>query len=296
MNTKDLNGMECEDLLLRLVENDDVYLFKQKVNALSCFWSAKNPEREALLSLIAFLDLTSLTDTENDVSIKRMSDASVFDYKGKSYAVAGICSYSNLIGSINKYKKNKNIRSVVVSAGFPHSQLSLDAKLEDIVYSVENGADEVDICLNRGAFLEGSYNEVGNEISRIRDLIKTLNAETVLKVILETGELDSLSKIMKASLLALESGADFIKTSTGKISKGADIYSVCVMLLAIRKYFFKHGVMKGLKVSGGVNTSLQALEYRQMHGFFTSVAYDSPNYFRIGCSRLLENIKNEINQ
>ncbi len=296
MINKVLNGIECEDLLLQLVENDDVDLFKQKVDALSFAWFADKPSNDDLLSLIGFLDLTSLADTENDLSIKRMSDASVFDYKGESYTVAGVCSYSNLIGSINKYKKNKNIRSVVVSAGFPHSQLSLDAKLEDIVYSVKNGADEIDICLNRGAFLEGAYNEVGDEISRIRDLIKTLNGKTALKVILETGELDSISKIMKASLLALESGADFIKTSTGKISKGADIYSVCVMLLAIRKYFFKHGVMKGLKVSGGVNTSLQALEYRQIHRFFTSVAYDSPNYFRIGCSRLLENIEKEINQ
>ena len=141
MINKVLNGIECEDLLLQLVENDDVDLFKQKVDALSFAWFADKPSNDDLLSLIGFLDLTSLADTENDLSIKRMSDASVFDYKGESYTVAGVCSYSNLIGSINKYKKNKNIRSVVVSAGFPHSQLSLDAKLEDIVYSVENGAD-----------------------------------------------------------------------------------------------------------------------------------------------------------
>ncbi|MBO5963634.1 MAG: deoxyribose-phosphate aldolase, partial [Bacteroidales bacterium] len=115
-----------------------------------------------------------------------------------------------------------------------------------------------------------------------------------LKVILEVGELNTLSNIMKASLIALENGADFIKTSTGKIAQGADIYSVCVMLLALRKHYFKQGVLKGLKVSGGIRTCSEALQYRHLFDTFINKEIKDNTYFRIGCSRLFENIQEKI--
>jgi deoxyribose-phosphate aldolase len=172
--------------------------------------------------------------------------------------------------------------------------MPLNAKKEEVRYAIDNGADEIDICINRGMFLSGEEKGVANEIFEIKNLISKYSDSILLKVILEVGELNTLSNIMKASLIALENGADFIKTSTGKISQGADIYSVCVMLLALRKFYHNQGLLKGLKVSGGIRTYDEALQYRHLFNIFINEQIQDNTYFRIGCSRLFENIQEKI--
>ena len=220
---------------------------------------------------------------------------SVFNCKSIDYYVGGICCFSPFLSQINAYKPSKEIKSIVVAAGFPHSQIPLSVKKEEIRYAIENNVDEVDICLNRGLFFEESREKAFQEISEIRDLLNLVNKKIVLKVILEVGELRTYSNIYSAAKVALESGADFIKTSTGKSQKGADVYSVCVMLLVLREFYKASGELRGLKVAGGVSRSEDALRYRNLFEAFCG-KIDGNQYFRIGCSGLFENMKDDINE
>ena len=240
------------------------------------------------------MDLTSLESTDSEKKISDLIDKSEFECAGINYKVAGICSFVNFLPYLNSHKKSADVKSVVVCGGFPHAQMPLEIKKEEVGYALENGADEIDICINRGLFLSGREEEAANEISSIKNLISTYRKPVSLKVILEVGELNSLSKIRKASLLALENGADFIKTSTGKINRGADKYSVCVMLLALREYYRKHGILKGLKVAGGIRSCEDALMYGNLFDYFISKDLKTSSRFRIGCSRLLESVKTEM--
>ncbi|MEE1301282.1 MAG: deoxyribose-phosphate aldolase, partial [Bacteroidales bacterium] len=142
-------------------------------------------------------------------------------------------------------------------------------------------------------FFEENKEKAAQEIREIKDLLCSANKNIALKVILEVGELLSLENIFQASLLCLENGADFIKTSTGKIEKGADIYSSVVMLLAIRQYYNKIGVLKGLKVAGGIRMIEEAIQYTNLYKYFITSTFDNNN-FRIGCSQLFDKIKEKL--
>ncbi len=288
------NTLSEEELLLELIQNDRVGEFAKKIDELFPAKKTSESSVERLLSLFQYLDLTSLESTTCVDTIKQLVEQSEFEYGGVKYSVAGICSYTNLVNAINDCKQGRNIKSVVVSAGFPTSQMPLEAKIEEVKYALENGADEIDICINRALFLSGKETEIENELSVIRNAVSDFQKPVLLKVILETGELKSLSNIMKASMLALHCGADFIKTSTGKIPQGADKYSVCVMLLALRQYYRESGEIKGLKVAGGIRTPEQALQYRELFDYFINKDLKSNVYFRVGCSSLIENLKTEI--
>ncbi|MEE1096939.1 MAG: deoxyribose-phosphate aldolase [Bacteroidales bacterium] len=288
-----LNNIVDEEALLSFVISDKRDDFVKMVdnNFVKPITDTKVDE---LLSLIHYLDLTSLESTDNKESIKSLIEKATFKYHDLEYRVAGICSFTNLLPFIKEFNIHKNLKTIVVSAGFPSSQMPLNAKKEEVRYAIDNGADEIDICINRGMFLSGEEKGVANEIFEIKNLISKYSDSILLKVILEVGELNTLSNIMKASLIALENGADFIKTSTGKISQGADIYSVCVMLLALRKFYHNKGLLKGLKVSGGIRTYDEALQYRHLFNIFINEQIQDNTYFRIGCSRLFENIQEKI--
>jgi deoxyribose-phosphate aldolase len=169
----------------------------------------------------------------------------------------------------------------------------LSVKKEEIKYAIENNVDEIDICLNRGLFFDENKEKAAQEIREIRNLLNLADKKIVLKVILEVGELQTYSNIMEASTLCLENGADFIKTSTGKIEKGADIYSSTVMLLALREYYRKNNVLKGLKVAGGIRKIEEAVEFMNLYKYFITSNFDN-NSFRIGCSQLFDKIKEEL--
>lgn len=289
-----LNEIANEDLLLDLISNDRVGEFIGVTDALDCLIKKSDASFDDVSSLIGYMDLTSLESTDNEGTISKLIEKSEFEYKGVNYKVAGICSFVNFLPYLNSHKKSADVKSVVVCGGFPHAQMPLEIKKEEVKYALENGANEIDICINRGLFLSGREEEAANEISSIKNLISTYRKPVLLKVILEVGELNSLSKIRKASLLALENGTDFIKTSTGKINRGADKYSVCVMLLALREYYRKHGIFKGLKVAGGIRCCEDALMYGNLFDYFISKDLKTSNRFRIGCSRLLESVKTEM--
>lgn len=289
-----LNEIANEDLLLDLISNDRVGEFIGVTDALDCLIKKSDASFDDVSSLIGYMDLTSLESTDNQETISKLIDKSEFEYKGVNYKVAGICSFVNFLPYLNSHKKSADVKSVVVCGGFPHAQMPLEIKKEEVRYALENGADEIDICINRGLFLSGKEEEAANEISSIKNLISAYRETVLLKVILEVGELNSLSDIRKASLLALENGADFIKTSTGKINRGADKYSVCIMLLALREYYRKHGILKGLKVAGGIRSCEDALMYGNLFDYFISKDLKTSNRFRIGCSRLLESVKTEM--
>ena len=294
MKTMNLNEIANEDLLLDLISNDRVVEFTSVTDALDCLIKKSDTSFDDVSSLIGYMDLTSLESTDNDETISKLIEKSEFEHKGVNYKVAGICSFIDFLLYMNSHKKSADVKSVVVCGGFPHAQMPLNIKKEEVKYALENGANEIDICINRGLFLSGREKDVANEISSIKNLISAYRKPVLLKVILEVGELNSLSKIRKASLLVLENGADFIKTSTGKINRGADKYSVCVMLLALREYYRKHGILKGLKVAGGIRCCEDALMYGNLFDYFISKDLKTSSRFRIGCSRLLESVKTEM--
>lgn len=317
-----LSEIKEEIELLRLVQNDRGGEFKQKIDRDFADAESESIEREELLSLVQYLDLTCLEPTDNRETIRRLCERSAFDFEGKTYRVAGLCAFSNMLPYLNEFKKGKNIKSVVVLGGFPHSQVPLEVKKAEVGYAIEHCADEIDICLNRGLFLSEEKDAAAKEIRDISHEIRVLqngvslqrngvwrnsfghsensfgvleNPNAVLlKVILETGELKSLSAVYEASMLALENGADFIKTSTGKTPKGADKYSVCVMLLALRQYYRQTGELKGLKVAGGIRTAEDAVMYRRLFERFVGKDITDSRYFRIGCSSLIENLEEKI--
>lgn len=289
-----LNEIANEDLLLDLISNDRVGEFIGVTDALDCLIKKSDASFDDVSSLIGYMDLTSLESTDSEEKISDLIDKSEFECAGINYKVAGICSFVNFLPYLSSRKKSADVKSVVVCGGFPHAQMPLNIKKEEVKYALENGANEIDICINRGLFLSGREKDVANEISSIKNLISAYRKPVLLKVILEVGELNSLSKIRKASLLALENGADFIKTSTGKINRGADKYSVCVMLLTLREYYRKHGILKGLKVAGGIRSCEDALMYGNLFDYFISKDLKTSSRFRIGCSRLLESVKTEM--
>lgn len=294
MKTMNLNEIANEDLLLDLISNDRVGEFIGVTDALDCLIKKSDASFDDVSSLIGYMDLTSLESTDSEEKISDLIDKSEFECAGINYKVAGICSFVNFLPYLSSRKKSADVKSVVVCGGFPHAQMPLNIKKEEVKYALENGANEIDICINRGLFLSGREKDVANEISSIKNLISAYRKPVLLKVILEVGELNSLSKIRKASLLALENGADFIKTSTGKINRGADKYSVCVMLLTLREYYRKHGILKGLKVAGGIRSCEDALMYGNLFDYFISKDLKTSSRFRIGCSRLLESVKTEM--
>lgn len=290
---KSINQIENEDKLLEFIYNNRVDEFKKSIDEIIISNKLSNYSEEDLFNLIQYLDLTSLKSTDNNKTITEFVKNSVLTCKSNNYYVGGICCYSPFLSQINDCKPSKKIKSVVVAAGFPHSQVPLSVKKEEIKYAIENNVDEVDICLNRGLFFDENKEKAAKEIREIKDLLNLANKKIVLKVILEVGELQTYNNIMEASTLCLENGADFIKTSTGKIEKGADIYSSTVMLLALREYYRKNNVLKGLKVAGGIRKIEEAVEYMNLYKYFITSNFDN-NSFRIGCSQLFDKIKEEL--
>ena len=290
---KSINQIENEDKLLEFIYNNRVDEFKKSIDEIIISNKLSNYSEEDLFNLIQYLDLTSLKSTDNNKTITEFVKNSVLTCKSNNYYVGGICCYSPFLSQINDCKPSKKIKSVVVAAGFPHSQVPLSVKKEEIKYAIENNVDEIDICLNRGLFFDENKEKAAQEIREIKDLLNLADKNIVLKVILEVGELSCFQNIMQASILCLENGADFIKTSTGKIEKGADIYSFSVMKLALRQYYRKTNVLKSVKVAGGIRMIEEAILYTNLYKKFITSDFDN-NYFRIGCSQLFDKIKEKL--
>lgn len=239
--------------------------------------------------LFAHLELTSLkvTDTEDSVKalVEKVNDLDEnFPELSKP---KGICVYPSLVETA-KNNLTEDVKIVTV-IGFPSSQTFLEVKLAETALALSYGADEIDMVLPVGKFLQGNYDEVYDEISEIKDCCRGAK----LKVILETGALDSIENIYKAAILAMEAGADFIKTSTGK-DNPTNLYHVYAMCKAIDAYYKQTQKQVGIKVAGGVNTKQDALLYYCVISELLEEEWLSPDLFRIGTSKLANNLLTEI--
>ena len=239
--------------------------------------------------LFAHLELTTLkvTDTEDSVKalVEKINDLDEnFPELSKP---KGICVYPSLVETV-KNNLTEDVKIVTV-IGFPSSQTFLEVKLAETALALSYGADEIDMVLPVGKFLQGNYDEVYDEISEIKDCCRGAK----LKVILETGALDSIENIYKAASLATEAGADFIKTSTGK-DNPTNLYHVYAMCKAIDAYYKQTQKQVGIKVAGGVNTKQDALLYYCVISELLAEEWLSPDLFRIGTSKLANNLLTEI--
>ncbi len=241
---------------------------------------------------LSCIDLTTLNSTDNHIQGEKFArKVSVFqdEFPGLPN-VAAICVYPTIIESVKKNLLVPGVKLASVCAGFPSSQTFLDIKVMETKMAIEKGATEIDIVLNLGDFLADDYPAVIQEIS----ILKSVCGEAHLKVILETGALKSHAKIWKASLLAMQAGADFIKTSTGKLEPAATPQAAFVMCSAIKNYYEKTKKKIGFKAAGGIVTPADALIYIAIVKEVLGNKWLNNKLFRIGASRLANNLLTSI--
>ena len=250
--------------------------------------------KDSLKQIFNLIDLTSLNVTDTQTSIHDMTMKVNFFQKSfpNMPNVAAICVYPLLIPVVKQYLTAKDVGIASVAAGFPASQTFTDIKTLECSRVVIEGATEVDTVIPVGDFLEKNYQKVFNEIKAEKDSINGAH----LKVILETGCLRSLKEIRIASLIAMEAGADFIKTSTGKTPISATPEAVYVMCQAIKDYSSISNRKVGIKPSGGISTSDEAIVYFAMVKTILGESWLNNTWFRIGASRLANNILTELAQ
>ncbi len=259
-----------------------------------------NPE--VLMDCFGLMDLTTLhtDDTEKSVSeLVGKVNALASSYPGYP-APASICVYPNFASVVASGRDNSEVHVTTVSGCFPTSQSYLEVKVRECELAVENGADEIDIVLALNSFLAGDYEKAADEIRTMKSAITAKAAASgrpvILKVILETGLLPSPEMIAEASFLAMEAGADFIKTSTGKVSVNATPMSAYVMCECIRAYFEKTGVKVGFKAAGGISNAQDAVCYYSIVLSILGKEWIDKKYFRFGVSRLANSLMSAIEQ
>jgi deoxyribose-phosphate aldolase len=248
--------------------------------------SIKKESKVAALRLaVAVMDLTTLEGADTVGKVRALcSKARRPDPADASVPpVAAVCVYPSLVGTAREALAGSGVKVASVATAFPSGQASLAVRLADVVEAVEAGADEIDMVINRGAFLAGRLQEVFEEIVVVKDAC----GQARLKVILETGELGTLDNVRRASVLAMAAGADFIKTSTGKIQPAATLPVALVMLEAIRDYHDRTGRMVGMKPAGGVRTAKQAIQHLVVVNETLGPDWLTPEWFRLGASSLL---------
>ena len=247
---------------------------------------------EGLKMALNMIDLTTLEgmDTHNKVKQMCYKALHLHDVIAGLPTVAGVCVYPTFVKVAKKELKGSDVKVVSVATAFPSGHSSLDIKKQDVQLALDQGADEVDMVISRGRFHQGDYNYVFDEIATIKEIC----GDTTLKVILETGELGSLDRVRKASDIALYAGADFIKTSTGKISPAATLPVTLVMLEAIKDYFYETGIKVGMKPAGGISNAKLALHYLIAVKETLGGGWLTNKYFRFGASSLANDILMQI--
>ena len=251
--------------------------------------SIKNAAKiQGLKLALSMIDLTTLEGSDTDNKVKQMCYKAMHlhDEYPDLPTVAAVCVYPNFVKTAVKSLENSKVKVASVATAFPSGHSSLSIKLEDTKIAIDNGAHEVDMVISRGMFHKGEYNYVFDEIAAI----KAACGKIRLKVILETGELGTFDKVRKASDIAIYAGADFIKTSTGKIQPAATLPVTLVMLEAIKDYYYKTGKMIGMKPAGGISNSKLALHYLNMVRETLGNKWLSNEWFRFGASSLANDI------
>ena len=248
----------------------------------------KESKVQALKLALSMIDLTTLEgqDTHGKVTQLCQKAIHVHDTRPGLPHVAAVCVYPTMVAVARQALRGHDIKVASVATAFPSGMAPLGIKLEETRLAVQEGADEVDMVISRGAFLEGEYGRVFDEIVAIKEAC----GQARLKVILETGELGTLDRIRRASTLAMHAGADFIKTSTGKIQPAATLPVTLVMLQAIRDYYHATGRRVGMKPAGGISKAKQAIQYLVMLRETLGEGWLTPEWFRFGASSLVNDI------
>jgi len=247
---------------------------------------------EIYRQILGMIDLTTLKGSDNNEKITALCErAQSFHFAGKNIPdVAAVCVYPPFVALAKSQLSGTNIQVASVAGAFPSGQSPIKVKLAEISYAIEQGADEIDMVISRGKFLEGDYQTVYDEIEAISGVCKDVH----LKVILETGELETLENIKRASVIAISAGADFIKTSTGKIQPAATTEAFLVMLDAIKEHYQNTNKKIGIKPAGGISEPEQAIQYYLLVKDVLGEEWLNPQLFRFGASRLASKILDRI--
>jgi deoxyribose-phosphate aldolase len=242
----------------------------------------------ALELAIRMMDLTTLEGADTPGKVRALSVKAMQPDPGDASvpAVAAVCVYPSQVAVARRTLRGSTVKVASVATAFPSGQAPLDVKLADVRAAVEAGADEIDMVIDRGAFLSGRIGQVYEEVVAVKEAC----GDAHLKVILETGELGTYDAVRKASLVAIAGGADFIKTSTGKVTPAATLPVTLCMLEVIRDVHDETGLVIGMKPAGGIRTAKQAIQYLCVLHETLGIEWMTPDLFRFGASSLLNDV------
>lgn len=249
----------------------------------------ETPDKTSYLrNILSFIDLTTLEGTDNTMVINRLCQKAraLKSDDGDIPGVAAVCVYPIFIKQAKENLDGRDIQIASVAGAFPSGQSPLEVRLKEVDYAVKVGADEIDMVISRGRLLEGDEKYIYNEVKSTKEVC----GEKHLKVILETGELQTKELITRASQIAIDAGADFIKTSTGKIKPAATLEAVYYMCNVIKKHHEKTGKKIGIKPAGGISDTITALKYYFMVEETLGEEWLNNELFRIGASRLADKV------
>lgn len=253
----------------------------------------KESKMQGLKLALSMIDLTTLEGKDSPGKVRQLCSKARQPYaplKHELPTVAAICVYPNMVSIAKQALEGTQIKVASVATAFPSGMAQRSVKIDDTKFAVEQGADEIDMVISRGEFLKGNYSYVFDEIADIKEAC----GDAHLKVILETGELYTYENVRKASDIAMYAGADFIKTSTGKISPAATQPVTLVMLEAIRDFYQKTGKMIGMKPAGGIRKAKEALQYLVLVKETLGAAWLTNKWFRFGASSLANDLLMQI--
>lgn len=252
----------------------------------------KSSKVDALKTVLSMIDLTTLEGQDTPGKVRQLCQKAIHLHNASPDLphVAAVCVYPTMVGIAKRALGDADINVASVATAFPSGMTPREIKLEETRIAVEEGADEIDMVISRGAFLQSEYGFVFDEIAAIREACGGAH----LKVILETGELGTFDRVRRASVLAMYAGADFIKTSTGKIQPAATLPVTLVMLQAIRDYYYETDRMVGMKPAGGISNAKLAVHYLVMLKETLGNAWMTPDRFRFGASSLANDVLMQI--
>lgn len=281
----------------------DTVMVEQRASAFTQRSIKTQSKTQGLLLVLSMIDLTTLEGKDSDEKVRSLCRKAITPWEGEITpplpSVAAVCVYPSLVRIASRSLEGSEVKVASVATGFPSGQFPLSVRLDDVAKAVEAGADEIDMVINRGAFLSGHYEEVAEEIKQVR----LACGKAHLKIILETGELETLENVRAASDLVIEAAASagpiadgevFIKTSTGKVSPAATMPVTLVMLDAIQAYFDKTGIRIGMKPAGGIRTAKQSLHYLVMVKETLGMDWLTPKLFRFGASSLTNDVLRQL--
>ena len=293
INTVLNSPLEWSDVLESVYDSKiDSIGLNERVASLATRSIKKDSKLQALNLIVSMCDLTTLEGEDTEGKISQMAAKAIKpDPSDKSIpSAAAVCVYPSLVGPIKEKVMHSDVKVASVSSYFPSGQVPMESKLLDTRYAIDSGADEIDIVINRKAFLEGDYRKVYDEIVALKELCGDVH----LKTIIEFGDLKTYENIRKASLISLAAGSDFIKTSTGKLSVGSSRQACYVMSKAVLDFYHMTGIKAGIKVAGGIRDAKDAIRYLVIVNEEMGIDWLSPDMFRFGASSLLDDVLKQI--